>query len=138
VSDNRGYKTLWTTAPPTPLLSPYAHGQDLPGGDRGAVLRQAQQTRPTDLQRQNALTAGGQAGWGVTLPAAAPGLALAFTNADTVPISIWPLPSADAFAPADDRRRHFGDTIDESTAAYVLAAGASVTCTAQRGSWTAA
>ena len=66
IPDNQqGYKTLiggW------PLLSPHFVGQELAGvGDRGAVLRQNQTASPTgSLQRSQALTADGTAGYGVT------------------------------------------------------------------------
>ncbi len=136
VSGNQGYLTL--NAPNQPLLSPYYHGAELPGGDRGATLRQAQTPAPTaGVQASNALSAGGVAGWGLTLPKASPPLVLAFTNVDsTASMNIWPLPGVLPNMPAADPLAHFADTINGSTAPFVLAPGASVTLTAEaRGQW---
>ena len=118
-----GYATLFADA--TPLLSPYTNGAELPGGDRGACLRQGQQARPSSgLQRSNALTAGGDNGWAVTLPNAARGLSFAFENSDSVSIDIYPVPTPGyfgAYVPLDT----IGGKANSE--AYSLAAGANVT-----------
>jgi len=127
-----GYATLIADA--TPLLSPYTTGSDLPGGDRGACLRQGQQARPTSgLQRQNAVTANGESGWAVTLPNAARGLSFVISSVDTTAsIDVFALP-----APGYYGAVHL-DTIDggANDAAYALAPDGSVTfsCT-EDGLW---
>jgi hypothetical protein len=134
MSGASGYLTL--NGPNQPVLSPHYVGAELPGGDRGACLLQGQQPRPTSgLQASNALTANGVAGYGVTLPKATAPLVLSFVNADAVSINIWALPGVLPNMPAGDPLAHFPDTINGSTAPYVLAAGASVTLTGARGSW---
>ena len=136
-SNQAGYATLWATAPPTPLLSPRYHGCEFV--DRGACLLQGQGQQPTPLERNNALTAGGVAGYGVTLPrAAGPQLAFTFENTDVVAISIWALPGVENFGPSDWLPRLHPDTIESlaNNEPLVLEPGQSVTLTATTlGHW---
>lgn len=131
-----GYATLYAVSPATPLLSPRYHGCEFV--DRGACLTQGQSQQPTGgLQANQALTAGGAAGYAVTLPKASAPLVLSFVNVDVVAINIFAAVGVNAFAPADDPTRWHADTINAlaNSAPYVLAAGASVTFTGARGSW---
>lgn len=136
-ANQAGYAVL--NGPNQPVLSPHYVGAELPGGDRGATLRQGQTSTPTPgLQANTALSAGGVAGYALTLPKASAPLVLAFTNVNSsASINIYALPGVLPYMPQSDPLGHFPDTINSlpNATPYVLAAGASVTFTGARGSW---
>jgi hypothetical protein len=140
VTGASGYATLYTASPPTPLLSPRYHGCEFV--DRGAVLVQGQSQRSTPIERNNALTANGVAGYGVTLPRATAPLVYYCVNADpTATLSVWALPGLEQFGPADWPPRYRLDSINgmPNATGFTLAPNASATFTAGPiGQWTAA
>ena len=124
MSANRGYAQLF--APDCPILSARVHGSGLPGRCRGEVLEVGQQSRPTPLERKNAIKGGD-----VTMPRATAPLEFWFINVGESAANIWALPSVESSGPADWAARLHPDTIDllANSESLVLGPGESVTLT---------
>ena len=131
MSANAGYHRMHADG--VPILSRRVHGSGLPGSCRGECLEIGQQQRPTPLERKTAINGGD-----ITMPRAAPPLNFWITNVGESAANIWALPGVEAFGPVDWVARLHPDQIGSlaNSAAFSLAAGASVTLTADRlGHW---
>jgi hypothetical protein len=113
-------------------------GQRLPGAfddlgpDRGGVLFRDRRPMTPGLQKNNCLETDGD-GYSLTLPAAAKGLSISFNNIGKFAVDVFAAPKPQwSFDPwAVDRI----DGNDNATP-FALAAGASVTFTAENYRWT--
>lgn len=115
-----------------PILTRRVHGSGLPGRCRGECLETGQQSRPTPLQRRNAIDGGD-----VTMPRATKPLEFWFINVGETAVSIWASPMVESSGPADWPARLHLDVIDSlrNDEPFVLEPGQAVTMTGAAGKW---
>ena len=130
MSANAGYAKMHAEG--VPILSLRVHGSGLPGSDRGESLERGQQSRPTPLERKNAIKGGD-----VTMPRATRPLSFWIINIGESAANIFPLPGVESSGPADWVARRHEDRIDSLAPGEPLVLGPreSVTLTGALGRW---